>query len=206
MGLKIVEIWLLAEQSNSAPPQWSTTQDREGFFLHGFQVGLSSMTTAVVGLTPTPYRLLSCPASLSPLLLVFLEEFPNKDLPWIRSPFCFHSHRLLINNKRNLADHILTKWTNLASSMTGQTDSMGSEYSITYKVFSTKKLQAQFNHKETITLLSVKLCLPRNLLVQGLRWGMWDLLPQPGIEPRPPALGAGVLATGQPRKCQHEYF
>ena len=45
----------------------------------------------------------------------------------------------------------------------------GSEYSITYKVFSTKKLQAQFSHKETITLLSVELCLPQNLPVQGLR-------------------------------------
>ena len=32
--------------------------------------------------------------------------------------------------------------------------------------------------------------------------GIWDLVPWPGIEPRPPALGRGVLATGPPGKSQ----
>ena len=30
--------------------------------------------------------------------------------------------------------------------------------------------------------------------------GMWDLLPQPGIEPKPPALDGRVLTTGPPGK------
>ena len=33
-------------------------------------------------------------------------------------------------------------------------------------------------------------------------WGMWDLVPWPGMEPGPAALGAGVLATGPPGKAQ----
>ena len=34
-----------------------------------------------------------------------------------------------------------------------------------------------------------------------LGWSMWDLVPWPGIEPRPPALGeCGVLATGPPEE------
>ena len=37
------------------------------------------------------------------------------------------------------------------------------------------------------------------LAVPGLSCGMWDLVPWPGIKPRCPALGAGVLASGPPR-------
>ena len=32
--------------------------------------------------------------------------------------------------------------------------------------------------------------------------GMWDLVPQPGIEPKPPALNGRVLTTGPPGKSQ----
>ena len=37
-------------------------------------------------------------------------------------------------------------------------------------------------------------------------WGMWDLVPWPGMEPRLPALGAKVLATGPPRESQNQFF
>ena len=37
------------------------------------------------------------------------------------------------------------------------------------------------------------------VLVFWLR-GMWDLLPQPGIEPKPPTLDGRVLTTGPPEK------
>ena len=35
---------------------------------------------------------------------------------------------------------------------------------------------------------------------------MWDLVPLPGIEPRPPALGVQRLATGSPRKSSNQQF
>ena len=56
------------------------------------------------------------------------------------------------------------------------------------------------------------LCFLRKYLaVPDLSWGMWDLVPSPGMEPRE----LGVLAIGPPRKslhfvfmkvCQSEYF
>ena len=40
------------------------------------------------------------------------------------------------------------------------------------------------------------------LAVLGLSLSMWDLVPSPGIKPRPPTLGCRVLATGSPGKSQ----
>ena len=34
----------------------------------------------------------------------------------------------------------------------------------------------------------------------GLSGSMWDLVPRPGLEPRPPAWGHGVSVTGLPGK------
>ena len=40
------------------------------------------------------------------------------------------------------------------------------------------------------------LCFLRKYLaVPDLSWGMWDLVPSPGMEPRPPALGARSLSN-----------
>ena len=36
--------------------------------------------------------------------------------------------------------------------------------------------------------------------ILDLHCGMWDLVPRPGIKPRPPALGVCVLVTGLPGK------
>ena len=54
------------------------------------------------------------------------------------------------------------------------------------------------------TVYKGKLCLNTYLLIHltalDLSWSMWDLVPWPGIEPRPLALEHEVLATGQPGK------
>ena len=44
------------------------------------------------------------------------------------------------------------------------------------------------------------------LLPQLLGCSMWDLVPQPGITPGPPALGACILPTGPPGKLQYICF
>ena len=38
------------------------------------------------------------------------------------------------------------------------------------------------------------------LTIPGLSCGMWDLVPRPGIEPRPPALGTWSLSHGTTRE------
>ena len=42
--------------------------------------------------------------------------------------------------------------------------------------------------------------------VGSFSWDMWDLVSQPGFEPRYPALGVGVLATGPPGRSQSHCF
>ena len=37
-------------------------------------------------------------------------------------------------------------------------------------------------------------------------WNVWDLVPRPGIKPRPPALGPRSLSTGPPEKAQLPTF
>ena len=44
------------------------------------------------------------------------------------------------------------------------------------------------------TYIYIYLFLFIYLAASGLRCVMWDLVPQPGIEPRPPALGAHSLS------------
>ena len=44
------------------------------------------------------------------------------------------------------------------------------------------------------------------LAVPNNNCSMWDLVPWPGIEPGPPALGAQVLTTGPPGSPQAAIF
>ena len=57
-------------------------------------------------------------------------------------------------------------------------------------------------------------CAGSSLPCTGFSWdlqaqlghGMWDLVPQPGIEPLSPALAGGFLTTGPPGKSPHLHF
>ena len=44
------------------------------------------------------------------------------------------------------------------------------------------------------------------LAALGLSCGMWDLVPQPGIEPRPPALGVQSLTHWTTREVPHSAY
>ena len=44
------------------------------------------------------------------------------------------------------------------------------------------------------------------LAATGLSCGMWVLVPRPGIEPEPPALGAQSLSHWTPMEARGRYF
>ena len=58
--------------------------------------------------------------------------------------------------------------------------------------------------KKLITFFSFKYFI--YLAVPGLRCSMWDLVPQPGIKPGPPALGAESLSHWTTREVPANYF
>ena len=65
--------------------------------------------------------------------------------------------------------------------------------------FLMRKTKINFNLKKKKIIYLGALDLSCSMWTLG--WGMWDLVPWPGIKPMPPALGVGVLAPGLAGKC-----